>query len=110
MILVGTGLFLPIRRRYSGGLESPLAGNEPSVDHGHRFPSVPEDGVESQVQKTTDNRREPKLPIFSILNSIEFSDHFVIIADVGTGKRTVTPIHEYEFWMGNVEITIRQPS
>jgi len=87
-----------------------LAGNEPSVDHGHRFPSVPGDGVESQVQKTTDKRLEPKLPIFSILNSIEFSDHFVIIGDVGTGKSTVTPIHEYELWKGNRQIIIREPS
>src|SRR6266568_2776478 len=110
MILVGTGLFLPLRRRYSGRLESPLAGNEPSVDLGHRFPSVPEDGVESQVQKTTDKRLEPKLPIFSILNSIEFSEHFVIIGDVGTGKSTVTPIHEYELWKKNRQIIIREPS
>ncbi|HMB66411.1 MAG TPA: helicase-related protein, partial [Candidatus Bathyarchaeia archaeon] len=87
-----------------------MAGNEPSVDHGHRFPSVPGDGVESQVQKTTDKRLEPKLPIFSILNSIEFSDHFVIIGDVGTGKSTVTPIHEYELWKGNRQIIIREPS
>jgi ABC-type methionine transport system ATPase subunit len=36
---------------------------------------------------------KPRLPIFSILGSIDFSDHFVIIGDVGTGKSTVTPIH-----------------
>ena len=87
-----------------------MAGNEPSVDHGHRFPSVPEDGMESQTLKTTDKQLEPKLPIFSILNSIEFSDHFVIIGDVGTGKSTVTPIHEYELWKGNRQIIIREPS
>src|SRR5713101_7979467 len=110
MILVGTGLFLPLRKRYSGGLESPLAGSEPSVDHGHRFPSVPEDGVASQVQKKTDKRLGPKLPIFSILDSIEFSEHFVIIGDVGTGKSTVTPIHEYELWKGNRQVIIREPS
>src|SRR5712692_5939934 len=110
MILVGTGLFLPLRKRYSGGLESPLAGSEPSVDHGHRFPSVPEDGVESQVQKTTDKQLEPKLPIFSILDSIDFSDHFVLIGDVGTGKSTITPIHEFELSKGKRQIVIREPS
>jgi HrpA-like RNA helicase len=87
-----------------------LAGNEPSVDLGHRFLSVREDGVESPAQKTTDKRPEPKLPIFSILNSIEFSEHFVIIGDVGTGKSTVTPIHEYELCKGNRQIIIREPS
>src|SRR6266487_5763392 len=66
--------------------------------------------MESQTLKTTDKRLEPKLPIFSILNSIEFSDHFVIIGDVGTGKSTVTPIHEYELWKGNRQIIIREPS
>lgn len=53
---------------------------------------------------------EPRLPIFSILDSIEFSDHFVIIGDVGTGKSTVTPIHEYELCKGNRQIVIREPS
>src|SRR6266699_1536291 len=66
--------------------------------------------MESQTLKTTDKRLEPKLPIFSILNSIEFSDHFVIIGDVGTGKSTVTPIHEYELWKGNRQIIIREPT
>src|SRR4029077_19643736 len=107
---IGTGLFLPSRTPYTGGLESPLAGNEPGVDYGHRFPSIPEDGAESQLQKTTDKRPEPKLPIFSILSSIEFSEHFVIIGDVGTGKSTVTPIHEYELWKGKRQIVIREPS
>ncbi|HWY28699.1 MAG TPA: helicase-related protein [Candidatus Sulfotelmatobacter sp.] len=87
-----------------------MAGNEPGVDYGHRFPSAPEDAVESQAQKTTDKRPEPKLPIFSILSSIDFADHFVIIGDVGTGKSTVTPIHEYEFWRGRRQIVIREPS
>ncbi len=53
---------------------------------------------------------EPKLPIFSILDSIEFSDHFVIIGDVGTGKSTITPIHEYELCKGDRQIVIREPS
>jgi HrpA-like RNA helicase len=87
-----------------------LAGNEPGVASGHGFPAIPEDGVEGQAQKTTDKRPEPKLPIFSILDSIEFSEHFVIIGDVGTGKSTVTPIHEYELRKGNRQIVIREPS
>src|SRR5207249_4306133 len=61
-------------------------------------------------QKTTDKRPEPRLPIFSILETIDFSDHFVIIGDVGTGKSTVTPIHEYELCKGNRQIVIREPS
>ena len=50
------------------------------------------------------------LPIFSILNSIDFSDHFVILGDVGTGKSTVTPIHEFEICNRNRDILIREPS
>src|SRR5881409_1742459 len=88
----------------------PLAGGEPSFDSGHGFPVVPEDGLEGQAQKTTDKWPEPRLPIFSILDSIDFSEHFVIIGDVGTGKSTVTPIHENELSKGNREIVIREPS
>jgi len=69
-----------------------------------------EEGGEGQAQKTTNKGAEPKLPIFSILDSIEFSDHFVIIGDVGTGKSTITPIHEYELCKGNRQIVIREPS
>ncbi|HEV2118928.1 MAG TPA: helicase-related protein [Candidatus Bathyarchaeia archaeon] len=87
-----------------------MAGKEPSVDYGQRFPSVPDDGVENQAQKATEKRPEPKLPIFSILDSIEFSEHFVIIGDVGTGKSTVTPIREYELCKGKRQIIIREPS
>jgi HrpA-like RNA helicase len=50
------------------------------------------------------------LPIFSILNTIDFSDHFVILGDVGTGKSTVTPIHEFELCHRKREIVIREPS
>jgi HrpA-like RNA helicase len=52
----------------------------------------------------------PKLPIFSILDSIDFSDHFVIVGDVGTGKSTVTPIHEFELSKRSRQIIIREPS
>lgn len=60
--------------------------------------------------KAIGKEAEPRLPIFSILDSIDFSDHFVIIGDVGTGKSTITPIHEYELFKGNREIIIREPS
>lgn len=50
------------------------------------------------------------LPIFSILDSIDFSNHFVILGDVGTGKSTVTPIHEFELCKRNRQIVIREPS
>src|SRR5713101_2999312 len=108
--LIGAGLFLPLWKPYSGGLESPLAGNGPGIHYGHRVLATLEEGGEGQAQKTTDKGAEPKLPIFSILDSIEFSDHFVIIGDVGTGKSTITPIHEYELCKGNRQIVIREPS
>jgi HrpA-like RNA helicase len=50
------------------------------------------------------------LPIFSILGSIDFSDHFVILGDVGTGKSTVTPVHEFELSGRDRQIIIREPS
>src|SRR5881628_2133651 len=69
-----------------------------------------EEGGEGQAQETINEDPGPKLPIFSILDSIDFSDHFVIIGNVGTGKSTVTPIHEYELSKGNRQIIIREPS
>ncbi len=87
-----------------------MAGNELGVDYGDRFPTVPDDGVKGPAQKGTDKGSEPKLPIFSILDSIDFSKHFLIIGDVGTGKSTVTPIHEYELCKGQKQIIMREPS
>ena len=84
-----------------------MAGNEIDVDYSRGFPPVPED---SQAQKKAGKQQDPKLPIFSIIDSIDFSGHFVIIGDVGTGKSTVTPIHEYELWKGKRQIIIREPS
>ena len=86
-----------------------MAGNELGVDYGDRSPAVPNIGTEDQAQKTAD-KSEPPLPIFSILDSIDFSDHFIIIGDVGTGKSTVTPIHEYELSKRTREIVIREAS
>jgi HrpA-like RNA helicase len=87
-----------------------LAGKELGVDYDHRLPALPESGLEGPVQKSTDKPPEPRLPIFSILDSIDFSEHFIIIGDVGTGKSTVTPIHEYGLWKGKRQIVIREPS
>ncbi|TLY38839.1 MAG: hypothetical protein E6K61_10965, partial [Nitrospirae bacterium] len=87
-----------------------MAGNELGVDYDYRPPAVPNIGVDNQPKKSTDKRPEPPLPIFSILDSIDFSEHFLIIGDVGTGKSTVTPIHEFELSKGRREIVIREPS
>ena len=87
-----------------------MAGNELGVDYDYRPPAVPNIGVDNQPKKSTDKRPEPPLPIFSILDSIDFSEHFLIIGDVGTGKSTVTPIHEYKLSKGKREIVIREPS
>src|SRR5438309_2082342 len=87
-----------------------LAGKEIGVDYDHRLPALPERGVDEQIGKSTDKPPEPRLPIFSILDSIDFSEHFVIIGDVGTGKSTVTPIHEYGLREGERQIVIREPS
>ncbi len=87
-----------------------MAGSEPSVDYGQGSPIVSENGLEGKAQKTTDKPPEPRLPIFSILDSIDFSEHFIIIGDVGTGKSTVTPIHEYGLLKGRRQIVIREPS
>src|SRR5438105_4762464 len=86
-----------------------LAGNELGVDYDYRSPVAPNIGEESRA-KATDKPSEPPLPIFSILDSIDFSDHFIIIGDVGTGKSTVTPVREFELSKGRKEIVIREPS
>jgi HrpA-like RNA helicase len=86
-----------------------LAGNE-LADLADRFLVVPDDRVGTRAPKTTERVPEPEPPIFSILDSIDFSKHFLIIGDVGTGKSTVTPIHEYELSNGQRQIIIREPS
>ena len=52
----------------------------------------------------------PRPPIFSILDSIDFSGHFVLLGDVGTGKSTVVPIHEFESAGRTRTMLIREPS
>ncbi len=74
-------------------------------------PASPEEGGGRQTREAVGRgTQEPSLPIFSILDSIDFSDHFVIIGDVGTGKSTITPIHEFELCDRNRQIIIREPS
>jgi HrpA-like RNA helicase len=63
-----------------------------------------------QAEEVAGTRAKPKLPIYSVLDSIDFSNHFVIIGDVGTGKSTVTPIHEFELCKRNRQIIMREPS
>ena len=55
-------------------------------------------------------KSRPNLPIFSILDSIDFGDHFVLLGDVGTGKTTTTPIFEFNKNEKNRAIVIREPS
>jgi HrpA-like RNA helicase len=52
----------------------------------------------------------PALPIYGILDSIDFNQHFLILGDVGTGKSTVTPIREFRACNGNRQVIIREPS
>ena len=52
----------------------------------------------------------PDLPIYSVLGSIEFSEHFVLLVEVGTGKSTIVPIHEFEKSGRTRHIVIREPS
>src|SRR5213594_4415799 len=91
-------------------LKSPLPGNIPGTIQRPPLMATLEERMKSHVQTAIDKGAAPRLPIFSILDLIDFSDHFVIIGDVGTGKSTVTPIHEYELCKGNRQIVIREPS
>ena len=76
-----------------------------------------DDSFESVVPEETEGptrsprqAKVPDLPIFSILDSIDFSDHFVLLGEVGTGKSTVVPIHEFERSGRTRTIVIREPS
>jgi HrpA-like RNA helicase len=78
-----------------------LASEEPSIS-----PSLKPAFIGASAKAGT----RPNLPIFSIIDSIDFTDHFVIVGDVGTGKSTVTPIHEFEVYKRARQIVIREPS
>jgi HrpA-like RNA helicase len=90
-----------------GGLVSFDTNDEFEVD-------VPSDQAaqveEGQAGMGSVKKAKPALPIFSIIGSIDFNDHFVIIGDVGTGKSTVTPIHEFELSGRDRQILLREPS
>jgi HrpA-like RNA helicase len=86
-----------------------LAGDEYGI-HDSREPAVSSGTDEGRARDMSAEGARPKLPIFSILGSIDFSDHFVVIGDVGTGKSTVTPIHEFELGGRTRQIIIREPS
>ena len=79
--------------------------NEPGID----------DSFEAVVPEEAEVSRQPlgptpDLPVFSILDSIDFSEHFVLLGEVGTGKSTVVPIHEFERSGRTRQIIIREPS
>ena len=86
-----------------------LVDNEFEVDSSFEPAAFAEEG-RRQAHEAVGKGAKPNLPIFSILDSIDFSDHFVIIGDVGTGKSTVTPIHEFELRGRDRQILIREPS
>ena len=76
-----------------------------------------DDSFEPIVPEEAEGPRRPPrpiattdLPIFSILDSIDFSNHFVLLGEVGTGKSTVVPIHEFEKSGRTRHIIIREPS
>jgi arsenite methyltransferase len=100
------GVYVPYSAR--GPLEGSwgtLANNEFEVE-GSREPTAPVEGA--RARKAEGERRA--LPIFSVIGSIDFGGHFVIIGDVGTGKSTVTPIHEFELSGRKRQVIIREPS
>jgi HrpA-like RNA helicase len=70
----------------------------------------PEKAWDQEQRASLVEGAKQKLPIFSILDKIDFSSHFVIIGDVGTGKSTTAPIHEFELSDRSRQIIIREPS
>lgn len=66
--------------------------------------------MNEKITDESNSSLKRELPIFSILNSIDFTNHLVILGDVGTGKSTVTPVHEFTLCNKNREIIIREPS
>ena len=87
-----------------------MAGKSLDDDYDLGSPIVISDKKELHPPVGRKEVRGPPLPIFSILDSIDFSDNFVIIGDVGTGKSTITPVHEYMLSRGERQIIIREPS
>jgi len=86
-----------------------LANNESNKDTSLEPGAGKQEGTQEGRAPVAKGPR-PNLPIFSILDSIDFSDHFVLLGDVGTGKSTVTPIHEFESSERSRQIILREPS
>jgi HrpA-like RNA helicase len=86
-----------------------MANNGFDIDYDARPPPAREGGATPGLGNVA-KELESLLPIYSILETIDFSDHFVIIGDVGTGKSTVTPIHEFALCKRSRQIVIREPS
>jgi len=81
--------------------------NKPGVDDSFE-PVIPEEAdVTSRVVHPV---TAADLPIFSILDHIDFSTHFVLMGEVGTGKSTVVPLYEFEKSGRTRHIFIREPS
>jgi HrpA-like RNA helicase len=78
------------------------------MEGGEYPPDYPAAADRALDGKLTELRKS--LPIFPLLRTIDFAGHFAIIGDVGTGKSTVTPIHEFELHRGRREIVVREPS
>jgi HrpA-like RNA helicase len=78
------------------------------VSHSSSPPS--HDAVGGREPSSGQKPWRESLPIFSILDSIDFADHFVLLGDVGTGKSTVTPIHEFKLNNGDRTMILREPS
>ena len=86
-----------------------MADNESNI-HDLDEPNALKEGMEDRPEAVPGKGTQSNLPILSILDSIDFLDHFVIIGDVGTGKSTVTPVHEFELSDRSRQIIIREPS
>ncbi len=99
--------FSPFDHAVLEGSGLPLVSKESTR---HILEPAASEEEERRAEEAASKGARPNLPIFSILDSVSFSDHFVIIGDVGTGKSTVTPIHEFELCDRNRQIVIREPS
>jgi HrpA-like RNA helicase len=80
-------------------------GNDTSVE-----PSTSIDEGGRSARGEIKAKVDPNLPIFAILESMDFTHDFVLIGDVGTGKSTVVPVREFEMCRGERQIVIREPS
>src|SRR5271156_6416654 len=85
----------PSSRGYFGEHGFPMESEEPDIPPSTE-PEAPAGDPKNPAQEPPVIPSNPNPPIFGTVGSIDFPDPFVIIGDVGTGKSTVTPIHEFE--------------